>query len=892
MRRLIQVATVCAVVLLAVSGAWAGLGTGVKETILPNGLKVITKEVHVAPVVSVAVFYKAGGRNEYPGITGISHLLEHMMFKGTPRFPDGDIWRLFTRNGAVINGTTGADTTNYFETLGSDRLELALDIEADRMANCRIDPADHASEMTVVRSELEGGENNASSLLYQEVAAAAFRAHPYQFPVIGFRTDVEGITSDDIYRYYKTYYKPNNAVLVIVGDFDTDAALKLVEEHFGPIPAGDPVPPMRVTEPPQMGPRQVVVERPGTVTRLLIAYHIPNAVHPDTPALQVLDQILSGGTTSRIYQALVETRLATNAGSNAGLEEDAGLFTFSASVAQGVDPAKVQTTLYDIVRQAQEQQVTPAELQKAKDQIEAGFIRSQDSLLGQALQLGRYEVTAGSWRFADQYLAAVKGVTAEDVQRVAQQYLVPENMTLGWFIPTEAGTATSLSTPAKPAGEASVARTAPVSEETKAPAATARSEPVRMVLPNGLVLIVQENHANATVAITGSIGAGSAFDPPGKSGTAEFTASMLTRGTTSHSKREIAEALERVGASANAYVGPESASFSGSALSKDGELLVSTLAEVLRTPTFPQEELEKLRAQSLDRMVAAQESTGARGGRAFFSTIFPKGHPYGQLPFDEAKSNLQAITRDDLVAFHKAYYRPDSTIIVIVGDVQTEHVQALVEKYFGDWQGEGPLPKVSIPLAPLPEKPDRIVISMMDKSQVDANFGYPSPVSRTDPDFYAVNVMGRILGGGIPSRLGTRIRDKDGLAYGVGGGFRSMKSGGTFIVQFGVNPANVDRAVKAMYEEITRLRDEGATQDELDEALDAITGSYAVSLATNSGIASALLDTELYRLGLDYLRKRNDFYRQVTLEQVNAAAKKYLHPENGVLVLAGPYQEK
>jgi zinc protease len=327
------------------SSAASALTAGIKETVLPNGLKVLTKEVRNAPVVSFSVWYRVGSRNEHTGITGVSHLLEHMLFKGTKKYGLGEISRTLFVNGASFNASTYYDWTNYYETLASDRLELAMQIESDRMTNSRIDKGELESEMTVVRSELEGRENSPGTLLFQAVVAAAFQAHPYQWPVIGWRSDVENVPRDAIYDYYRAHYGPNNATVVIVGDFETEQALEMVRKYFGKI-KGIPTPRQVYTqEPPQRGERRVTVRRGGSLPMAMVAYRGPAANSPDFYALDVLAMVLGEGRTSRLYQNLVEKQIATGADAGAPSLRDPFLFYLSATARPGTTAERLETTL-------------------------------------------------------------------------------------------------------------------------------------------------------------------------------------------------------------------------------------------------------------------------------------------------------------------------------------------------------------------------------------------------------------------------------------------------------------------------------------------------------------------------------------------------------------------
>lgn len=406
----------------------------VHEATLRNGLKILIQQVRTAPVVSFMVWYKVGSRNEGAGITGISHLLEHMMFKGTPAYGKGEIARILQRNGASFNAGTSLDYTCYYEVLASDRLELAMQIEADRMTNASIPSEEHRLEMTVVRSELERNEDNPHRALYQETLAQAFHAHPYHWPTIGWRTDVEQIRTDQIRDYYRTHYLPNNATLVIVGDLELEATLALAERHFGSIAPGQAPPAVNMVEPPQIGERRFKIRKPGETRYLMVSWKNPALVHPDNYPLDVLTMILGHGRTSRLYRALVEGKLATEVDAANETSRDPFLLVAQATVAPGVAIDQVEQALYKEVDRLKVEAVRSDELARAQRQTEAAFVYAKDSIRSLAQQLGYFE-TVASYRYLDTYLDRVKAVTPADLQRVARQYLLEETRTVGHYDP-------------------------------------------------------------------------------------------------------------------------------------------------------------------------------------------------------------------------------------------------------------------------------------------------------------------------------------------------------------------------------------------------------------------------------------------------------------------------
>jgi zinc protease len=418
----------------------------VLKTTLSNGLTVLVKEAHAAPVASFWVWYRVGSRNEHTGITGISHWVEHMLFKGTPTFPKGAAEKAIAREGGVFNGMTWYDFTTYFATLPADRIELALRIEADRMANSLFEPDEVASERSVIISERQGAENDPEFLLNEELMAAAFRVHPYGTDTIGHMCDLETMTRDQLHTHYTTYYVPHNALAVAVGDFHAADMQRLIEQYSGAIPGGGAAPPVTAVEPPQRGERQVVVEGEGSVAYLQVAFRAPSVHDADFFAMTALGAALSGAgslpflgggltnKSSRLYKALVATELATSVSGSLIPTVDPFVYGLSATVRAGHTPAEVKEALDAELARLIAEPVTQEELTKAIKQAKAQFAYSSESVTGQALWLGLSEIFADHAWF-ESYIANLSTVTVEDVQRVAQTYLKPSNRTIGWYMP-------------------------------------------------------------------------------------------------------------------------------------------------------------------------------------------------------------------------------------------------------------------------------------------------------------------------------------------------------------------------------------------------------------------------------------------------------------------------
>jgi zinc protease len=405
-----------------------------------NDLKLLLAPRGAAPVVAFMVLYRVGSRNEAVGYTGATHLLEHMLFKGTPTYNKHNgtqIASVLQRQGGVFNADTWFDRTRYYEMLPSDQLELAVHIEADRMRNSFIADEDRQSEMTVVRNELERGENEPSNILHERIWAAAFREHPYHHPTIGWRSDVEGVATSRLKEFYDTFYHPNNATAVIVGDFDETAALGLMSKHFGPIPPSSAlIPRMYTVEPPQEGEIRFTLRRAGQLGLINVGWHIPEATHADTAALTVLDTLLSAGITSRLYQALVETQMAVDVGAQAFQFLDPGLFMLHITLRPGVTHAEAERVGLEVIEKMKTEDVPEKELQKAKNMITTQMIYLRDSPLGVARVIAEAEAVA-NWKMFVDLPKIVEQVTPADIKRVVTTYLSEDNRTVGWFIPKQ-----------------------------------------------------------------------------------------------------------------------------------------------------------------------------------------------------------------------------------------------------------------------------------------------------------------------------------------------------------------------------------------------------------------------------------------------------------------------
>ena len=863
---------------------------GIEEYRMANGMKVLLSEQRAAPVVAFMVLYHVGSRNEAVGYTGATHLLEHMLFKGTPTFNarrGTAIATVLHRIGAVFNATTWFDRTNYYEAVPREHLELVMQLEADRMRNALILDEDREQERIVVRNELERGENDPLNVLEIHTWATAFREHPYHHPTIGWRSDVENVPTERLREFYHTFYWPNNATAIIVGDFDREQVFRWLQRYFGAIePSPHPIPEVYTVEPPQEGERRFVIRRAGEVGAMMLGYHTPEAKHPDIYPLAVLARLLAGGVTTRLYQRLVDGELAVSVRAFASHLRDPGLFEITAVLRPGIEHARVESAIREEIARLQDERVSEVELQRAKNKIEAETFYARDGALQFAFALGEAEASA-DWRWFIDYVPNVRRVTAEDVQRVAQTYLHEDNLTVGWFVPKNtkgygaAGAGErwggSLHCPAFFKLEASAGAAGPPSGQSFA------KRTVSFTLSNGVRGLILENRANPTVEVRAALFAGRAFEPITQPELAAVTASMLMRGTKRRSKLEIAAWLEDVGAEMHIGANRFLATASATSLSPDVGRLLETLAEVLREPAFPEEELVKLKSQMIGQIRRSQEHTGVRAFERFSQLIYDRSSPFYEPPASERVASIEAMTVEDVRRFYRAHYGPRHLVLVIVGDVVAAEIAERIRQQFGDWSPEPTEDPRAVwaqmPRASLPEAPLREVVYMPDKANVDIVLGHAGRLRRTDPDYVAAIIGNAALGySTLSSRLGVRVRDQEGLTYGIiSRFFEPSFLDGPWAVSVTVNPANVERALASTMEVLTRYVAEGITVQELEDEKSAFVGSFLVGLGTNGGIAAQLLLAEVFGFGPAYLDHLPEQVRALTRDEVNAAIRNYLH---------------
>ncbi len=860
-----------------------------------NGMKILLAPNRSAPVITFLVVYHVGSRNEAPGHTGSAHLLEHMLFnKSTKNFGRANGHKTFQEilyeagaDFSSTNMTTWYDRMTGYSTLPSEKLSLAMRIEADRMGRALILDEERRPEMSVVINEFEIGENNPYRALEKAVVGAAIVAHPYHWSTIGYRSDLEGVSTAKLREHYRNFFWPDNAEAILVGDFEAVEALRLFDREFGKMRRSkSPIPEVITVEPAQEGERRVIVSRPGEVGIVEIAYLRPGSLHPDFIPLDLLSAILASGVNSRLYQALVETGLATDVDASNYTLRDPYPILARATVAAEVSHETVETALKKALYTVGEKGVSEEELSRAKSQLEVSVIRGRDGTYELASALGE-AVASAEWKWFARYIDAMKAVTPEDVQRVARAYLLPDRATVGWFLPVRNETPKKKPSSARP------------NRSTKRPGAGGAGDPgvsggrsfgdrtMHRVLPNGITLNVVANQAVPTVAIHGLVLAGRQETPGGQSAVPQLTAAMLTRGTKNRSKRAIAARLDDVGANRSITADLSEAVVTGSALSRDLGLLLGVLADELRNPAFLEEELEKAKSELKAALLRGYDNTGLRARERLSRIVYPKGHPFRARERDEMLASLDAVRVSDLRLFHQDRYVGSGTILSIVGDVDTTEVAALVESLFGSLP-KGERRRYEI-LRTEPNAPERAVETLRGKANMNFVFGHASGLKRTDPEWEAAIVANAALGqSSLTSRIGKRVRDREGLSYTLNSRFLwSDYLDGVWMVDVNVAPKNLGKAMRSTREEIERYVKEGITDAEVETQKSYFAGNYRVRLGTNAGVAFSLSYAQKYGYGPRYLDEFPDRVRAVTKDQVNDVIRARLHPEKLHLVVAG-----
>ena len=873
---------------------------GITEYRLDNGMRVLLFPDPSKPQITVNITYIVGSRHEGYGETGMAHLLEHLLFKGTPDHPD--IMQELAERGAQPNGTTWYDRTNYFEIFpaSADNLEWALDLEGDRMVNARVLAEDLESEMTVVRNEMESGENSPDGILEERVFSTAYLWHNYGNSTIGARSDVENVPIERLQSFYRKYYQPDNAVLVVAGNFDAAAALDLVVEKFAGIPrperAGyDILYPTYTTEPTQDGERTVTLRRVGEVQYVTTLYHAPPGSHPDFAPIDVLAFVLGDTPSGRLYLALVETQLATRASARAYQLREEGPLVMSATVDADGDLTDVLSIMNRTVEGVLSDPVTEEEVQRARASILNGINQRFNSSTGIALDLTEW-AARGDWRLFFLHRDRIEAVTADDVNRVARAYLKPDNRTVGLFYPTPNPDRAEI--PEVPDVEAMVAdyrgRDAVAEGEAFDPSpANIESRTVRYTLPNGMeVALVSKQTRGDLAMVRLRLAFGDEQSLMGRGAAADLAGAMLMRGTARRDRLAIQDELDRLQSSGN--VG-------GSAMIGTGQFqtdranvtdVLSLAAELVREPAFPDAEFAILKEQMLASIEESRTDPQALAQLALARAMsrWPVGHPNYPETFEESIAAIEALTVDDVRAFYRDFYGPQSGNVVVVGDFDEADVRQVIEEAFGDWESPHAFRRVATPFYDPPA--EEIVIETPDKANAIFFAQQNLELRESDPDYPALLMAGYMIGGGfLNSRLTRAIREERGLSYSVGADLSGhpVDPVGQFVVYAIYAPENGDAVQSAFVEEMQEILRDGFTEQELTTAKQGWLESRQYGRAQDSSLAGSLSQGLYFDRTLAFDQQLEDRVRAVTLEEVNRVTRARIDLSKLTIVKAGDF---
>ena len=848
------------------------------------------------------VTYQVGSRNEVTGTTGATHILEHMMFKGTDRFNSAegnDYSSQMERIGARSNATTYFDRTNYYATLPRQYVPLAIELEADRMRNLRIREEDLASEMTVVRNEYERGENNPVRTLIKEIYAAAFIAHPYSHPTIGWRSDIENTSPEKLRKFYDTYYWPENAVLTVIGGFDRAATLETIAQQYGAITSAPaPIPEVTALEPEQIGPRRITIERNGQIGVVMVAFKSPQGTHADWPALALLEQIIGADKTGRLYRALEDQGKASATFTFAPQLRDPSLFMFAAYLSAEATHEETEKIILDEINALILGGISEDELTRAKAVVAASTQYGRDGSYAIADQINE-AIAMGDWSQYIRMPKAIQAVTAADLQRVAEKYFIRKNRTISWFIPQSTQTARlNASSTAGPNyfRDPAVYGSQQNSETTLATASRANAQidfssaMQQATTANGIEIIAIEMPIQNVVSFAGSLAAGETLSPKDAPALASLTASMLDQGSTEHDRFAIAEKLDRLGADIGFRANAHSLRFSGRFLREDAGSVMELLAEQLRQPAFEPEVLQPLKSRQVAGLMNAKDNTDFRASAAVSRKLYPPEHPNYSTPLDALIEAVETTTVDDIRAFHAAYYGPKSMRLIFTGDIDFEQLVAAVEIAFEGWSGGVDSPS-ELP-EPLENQAQAERIYIADKTSVSVSYGYQTGLRRTDPAYIPFMVGNYILGGSFHSRLMTEVRKNRGLTYSIRTGHEGdIFSSGNWLLSASFGPSQLQQGMDATEAVIADWYENGVSESEVAAALETLSGSYLVNLTTTANVAGQVLSFMERGFDAEYIDAYPKRLEQITAEQVNAAILAHFDPKKCTQAIAGSLED-
>ncbi len=868
---------------------------GITEYRLPNGLRVLLAPDASKPTTTVNITYLVGSRHENYGETGMAHLLEHMVFKGTPT--RGNLMQELGKRGMNFNGTTFYDRTNYFETFpaNDDNLTWALEMEADRMVNSLISRKDLDTEFSVVRNEMESGENNPAQSLWQRMAAAAFDWHNYGKSTIGARADVENVKIENLQAFYRQYYQPDNAVLMVAGKMNEAATLALIERVFGAIPRPTRTLPTTYTQDPvQDGPREVTLRRVGDTQLAGVLYHTAAGSHPDAAAMAALSEILAGTPNGRLHKTLVQGKKAVSVSPwNFELAETSYVL-FMAELNTTQKLADARKGLLDVLENVGRSPITALELRRAKAALLSDIDKTLNDPEKLAVQLSE-SMANGDWRLFFLSRDRIEALTTSDVQRVAQNYFKESNRTFGQFVPTAKPDRITAPAPVNVAelvqgytGRAAVS----AGENFDVTPAAIEKRTLRVTLASGMKLaLIPKKTRGETVTGTLRLNLGDEKSLFGQATTADLVADMLLRGSQKMKRADLVAKLDELKTQL-------SISGAGSAVTVRFDTLRSNLPQVLqlvhdclRTPAWDPAELAMVIKENLAQIDNQRNEPQGLGSQAVGKAmdVYRPGDVRAAMSFDEMSAGLKAAKLADLKRFHAQFYGADHAEFALVGDFDAAAVQTQLQNLFSAWKSKAPYQRlVSLPRTP---RPGETTLQAPDKANAFYLAALPLALKDDMPDYVPMVLANAVLGGGVKSRLFDRLRQKDGISYGAGSALSASayEAVGMLKLYAMYAPQNLDKLKIGVREELTRLVQDGVTEQELLDAKKSLQEERKIARAQDPALASGLIGQLANGRTMAFAEKLDGLIENTTLAEVNAVLRKHVDPAKFLHVYAGDF---
>ena len=880
-----------------------------QRKVLDNGLTIVSLEDHSCPIVAVQVWYHVGSKDEDPERQGFAHMFEHMMFRGTDRLGPEDHFEHIRRTGGDCNAYTAFDNTTYVNELPSNQLELALWLEAERMAFLKIDDESFYKERAVVEEERRMSSlNTPYGTVPEKLLPVLFTKHPYRWTPIGQIPHLRAATIDELQAFWDRFYTPSNATLVVVGDVKHADVQRLAAKYFSWIPKIPPAEQKAAPEPAQSEARSInIPEKKGPVPIVGYMYRGVPENHPDEIALGMLMSILGGGESSRLYKDIVkEKQVAQVAVAGAFSLEDDGLAGAGAVLMPWGDKQKVLDIIQEHVKKIREEPVTQRELDKVKNQLLSAEVTKLLTVAGKAQTLGQFQVFENDADKANDQLARIRAVTTDDLLRVAKEYLKPERETKVVVQPEYGGFLKGLfggkdgdvdegATPAVKPAENRIAKRGGLRADLQRPADFPTQPPMAtllesvpqvaqesVTLSNGLKVVVVPNHEVPFVTMTFGILNGAWTEE--KPGTASLAAGLVTKGTDKHSAAELAEELEFNAISLSGDASLDAASVNVSCVTDKYELAAKLLSEVVRTPTFPEKELDILRQQTLLGLMVQSKTPEYSADKELRQRMFG-AHPYSRTDTGEP-TDVQALSAGDVKKWWKTFVRPDSCVLYVAGDVDPAKAQKLAKELFEDWKADGPKPEVKLPPIPQPSASHIYLVDRPGSVQSQIRIGHVG-ITRSDPAYFNSVVISQIFGGSFGSRLNKAIRVDKGLTYGARGGFSASRFAGTFKVSTFTKNPSTGETMDVIIKELEKITSAAPEKDEVDLARSYLVGSFAGDRETPQSTVRDLWLIDYAGLPKDYFTKFLGGVKDATPESAFAAAKRLIQRDKLTIVVVG-----